>query len=169
MQKMPRTVRSRFVLWGFGFPVTLLKVPMIRIWGDWTPDVDFQDLQHALLTKLVLRKSPLTGLEVRFIRHSFRLTLQAFALRFGVTHPAVIKWEQAGNRRTGMTWTTEKDLRLSIIEQQKGTPEEFLAAYQALRARPSPTARRERITLQAPPPRIRKAGAAHAPRKARLG
>ncbi len=169
MKIMARAVRSRFVLWGFGFPVTLLKVPMIRIWGDWTPDVDYKDLQHALLAKLVLRKSPLTGLEVRFIRHAFKLTLQAFALRFGVTHPAVIKWEQAGNRKTGMTWTTEKDLRLAIIEHQGGTPAEFLAAYQALRMRPSATGRREMLTLHVSPPRPRKLRTVSARRKARLG
>lgn len=167
--RMRRTLRTRWTCWSFGFPVTLRQVPMIQLLGVWTPDVDFQDLQPALLAKLVLRQFPLTGLEVRFIRHSFKLTLQAFALRFGVTHPAVIKWEQAGNRRTGMTWTTEKDLRLCIIEHQGGTPAEFLAAYQALRTRPSATERREMITLEAIPPRTRKVRAVHARRKVRLG
>ena len=42
------------------------------------------------------------------------MTLQAFAARFGVSHVAVLKWEQRGNKPTGMTWSAEKDIRLFI-------------------------------------------------------
>jgi transcriptional regulator with XRE-family HTH domain len=61
------------------------------------------------------------------------MTLQQFAHRFGVTHPAVIQWEQAARRPTRMTWAVEKDIRLQILKSHLAVPAaRFAAAYQAL-------------------------------------
>jgi len=60
------------------------------------------------------------GNEVHFIRLYFQLTLQAFAKRFGVQHPTVIKWENFKNLPTNMTLGTEKDIRLFVIKQLFG-------------------------------------------------
>ena len=35
-----KKVQKRFVYEGFGFPVLFLNVPMIKIRGNWTPDVE---------------------------------------------------------------------------------------------------------------------------------
>ena len=42
MKKHGRTIRDRWIYRGFGFPVTLLRVPMVRIRGAWTPDVNYE-------------------------------------------------------------------------------------------------------------------------------
>jgi len=136
MKKHERIIRDRWVYNGFGFPVTLHHVPMVKIRGAWTPDVNYEHLQNGLLLVLAAKGSPLTGAEVRFIRHAFSMTLQAFAGRFGVTHPAVLKWEKTGLRPTGMAWTTEKDIRLLVVSRLEPKPERFVRMYRDLESRP---------------------------------
>jgi len=46
---LQRKLRARFVYRGFGFPVVLLAVPMVRTRGAWTPEVDYNDLSRRLL------------------------------------------------------------------------------------------------------------------------
>lgn len=133
----PRTTRPRHVYHGFGFPVTLCRVPMIRLRGVWTPDVNYELLQRAVLGALVQKPSRLTGREIRFIRLSSEMTLAAFARRFAVTHPAVLKWESAGGKATGMGWATEKDIRLFALAKLKERPDRFFRIYQALETLPS--------------------------------
>lgn len=53
------------------------------------------------------------------------MTLQEFGERFAVRHSAVIKWEKTKDNSTNMEWSTEKDIRLFIIDQL--LPEEELA------------------------------------------
>lgn len=119
-----------FVYRGFGFPVALLHVPMVRVRGVWTPDVDYNELSDRLLAVLARKPTRLTGNEIRFIRHSLAMTLEQFARRFAVTHPAVIKWERAGNRPTVMTWPVEKDIRLAVLRSCAHLrPSEFMKAY----------------------------------------
>ena len=148
MSKVLRRKRQEmFVYEGFGFPVALLHVPMVRVRGAWTPDVDFNKLSERLLEALARKAARLTGSEVRFIRHSFAMTLKQFAQRFGVTHPAVIKWERAGNRPTLMAWAIEKDIRLEILRSRSGLePKEFMSAYADLKEEAA--ARPERIRLE---------------------
>jgi DNA-binding transcriptional regulator YiaG len=135
-KKHERTIRDRWVYRGFGFPLTLRHVPLVKIRGAWTPDVNYEQLQNALLLALAAKDSSLTGAEVRFIRHAFGMTLQAFAGRFGVTHPAVHKWEKRDGRPTGMAWTTEKVIRLLVASRLESKPERFLRIYRKLDCRP---------------------------------
>jgi hypothetical protein len=141
---MEREMSRRVVYHGFGFPVTLVNVPMVRIRGAWTPDVNYEHIQRALLRVLSEKPSRLTGDEVRFIRLTFEWTLQEFAKRFSVTHPAVLKWERAGRKLTGMVWATEKDIRLYALSRLEKKPSRFFAAYLELEhqptGRPSPLA-----------------------------
>lgn len=142
---LERRHRDLFVYEGFGFPVALLHVPMVRVRGTWTPDVDFNILSGRLLEALARKPARLTGNEVSFIRQSLTMTLDQFAQRFGVTHPAVIKWERSGNRPTAMTWAIEKDIRLETLRSRsKLKPREFMAAYTDLE-----------VEAAAPPKRIR--------------
>lgn len=138
VRTLKRKNQGMCVYLGFGFPVTLINVPMMRVRGVWTPDMDFNSVSQALLGALARKPSRLTGLEIRFIRHSLSLTLEQFARRFGVTHPAVIKWERAGNRQTAMTWATEKDIRLEALRtESRVAAAAFMEAYQELRERPA--------------------------------
>jgi len=142
-----RRVRRRFVYLGFGFPVTLVNVPMIRVRGTWTPDVDYNRLARRLLKAVALKPVRLTGNEVRFVRHMLSMTLERFAGRFGVTHPAVLKWEKTGDRPTSMTWALEKDIRLEVLQTEATQRQKaFLQAYRALSKRPE--AKSERIALR---------------------
>ena len=138
---------AKYIDRGFGFPVVLEKVPLVQVRGKWTPALNYTHLAHAVLGQLAEFNGRLTGHQVRFVRHHFDLTLQAFAARFGVSHVAVLKWEQRGNKPTGMMWSTEKDIRLFIHQQLSGQPQEFLQLYDHLSHVTSP--RPARITLQA--------------------
>ena len=89
---------KKFKYEGLGFPVDLLDVPMIKVRDVWTPDIDFNELQKAVLLELCDMSLPLTGNQVHFIRTYFEMTLDAFGKHFGVTHAAVINWEKAKNR-----------------------------------------------------------------------
>jgi DNA-binding transcriptional regulator YiaG len=133
VQKLERKRQSSFVFEGFGFPVVLLNVPMVRSLGVWTPDIDYRKLTRIVLRQLALHPARLTGHEIRFIRHSMDMTLEEFAHRFGVTHPAVVQWEQCGAKPTRMAWALEKDIRLQIIKSQL-TPSasRFAQAYEEL-------------------------------------
>lgn len=137
MRAMKRKTSARFVYHGFGFPVTLHHVPMVRLRGAWTPDVNYELLERALLRVLAEKPARLSGSEVRFIRLSASMTLQEFAKRFAVTHPAVMKWERAAGGPTGMGWSTEKDIRLDVVSRLKGRPGLFFRIYRALESQPT--------------------------------
>jgi DNA-binding transcriptional regulator YiaG len=117
---------------GFGFPVTLLNVPMIEVRGEEVPNIDQRKLQELVIEALVYKSSRLTGSEVRFIRLFAELNLEKFAERFDVSHPAVLKWEGANHHATAMTWTTEKDIRLFALSLLSPKAQTFLGAYQKL-------------------------------------
>ncbi len=117
---------------GFGFPVTLLNVPLIEARGEWTPAINQKELQALVVNALVIKGSRLTGNEVRFIRLFSEMTLEKFAERFDVTHPAVLKWEKTKDQMTGMGWTTEKDIRLFALNALEPKPQQFLIVYERL-------------------------------------
>ena len=81
------------------------------------------------MNQLSHQDSHLTGKQVRFIRDYADMTLQAFADRFGVSHPAVKKWENAGDDPTNMAWSTEKDIRLFVLMQSKASASDFQQCY----------------------------------------
>jgi len=117
---------------GFGFPVTLLHVPMTEVRGEWVPSVNQKDLQEMVVEALVMKPSRLTGSEVHFIRLYSEMTLVQFAERFDVSHPAVLKWERTENHATGMNWTTEKDLRLFALTKLSPSAKKFVVVYEQL-------------------------------------
>ncbi len=70
--------------------------------------------------------------EIRFIRLFSEMTLEQFAGRFDVSHPAVLKWERAKDQVTGMGWTTEKDIRLFALNGLEPKPQQFVIVYERL-------------------------------------
>ena len=74
---MERKIQKLFVDEGFGFPVKLVNVPMIKVRGHWTPDVNYKELSESLLRALACKPTRLSGNEVHFIRQHFSLTLQS--------------------------------------------------------------------------------------------
>jgi hypothetical protein len=126
---METKTEKEFIDRGFGFPVHLLNVPMIKVRGVWTPKIDYNALAKVVLHALTHKPSPLSGSEVAFIRLHFEMTFQEFATRFAVSHPAVIKWEKAKSHPTKMNWTTEKDIRLFILSKLSADPSKFAGLY----------------------------------------
>lgn len=133
---MERKIQKRFVYEGLGFPVVLLNVPMGRVRGTWTPLVDYNKLQRDVVEALAYRPARLTGNEIHFIRSYFGMTLSEFGDRFSVSHPAVIKWENAGEEPTAMKWVVEKDIRLFILDRLSSKPTAIGKLYRELQQEP---------------------------------
>lgn len=129
---MKKKIQKIYQDYGFGFPVTLLNVPLMQVRGEWVPSVNQKELQSLVIQALVVKPARLTGNEVRFIRQFSQMTLEQFAERFDVTHPAVLKWEKTKNSTTGMAWTTEKDIRLFALNALNPRAQQFMAAYDRL-------------------------------------
>jgi hypothetical protein len=68
---MMKTQTKKGISRGFGFPVVLMNVPLIGVFGVWTSDIDYNLLQKAVLFALAHHPSGLTGNHVRFIRFWF--------------------------------------------------------------------------------------------------
>jgi hypothetical protein len=117
---------------GLGFPVRLSNVPMVKVRGEWTPNIDYNRLTDAVLHALCEKPVRLTGNEVRFIRQHFEMTLQAFGSRFAVSHAAVIKWEKTKDDPTDMNWASEKDLRLFVLSKISRRAEDLAHLYHDL-------------------------------------
>jgi hypothetical protein len=126
---METKIQKEFIDSGFGFPVKLLNVPMVKVRGVWTPKLNYNGLADAVLFALASKESRLDGSEIKFIRTHFEMTLQEFAKRFSVSHVAVLKWEKTKNHPTTMNWATEKDIRLFIIDKLRANPTQLAKLY----------------------------------------
>ncbi len=82
-----------FIYKDLGFPIQLVDVPMRKILGEWVIDINLNILQLEVLKMLIHQPTPLQAGELRFIRKYFEMTTTAFGEAFGVSHAAVIKWE----------------------------------------------------------------------------
>ena len=134
---MEKKIQKEHIDYGFGFPLILRNVPMVKVRNVWTPAVDYNVLARAVLRALAYKPSRLSGSEIKFIRNYFEMTLQAFAARFCVTHVAVIKWEKTKDHATLMSWTTEKDIRLFILSKLSKSSSEFAELYLILEELPA--------------------------------
>jgi len=129
---MQKKIQKRFVYSGLGFPVVLINVTMGKVRGSWTPVVDYNKLQKDVIEALAHKPVRLTGNEIHFIRSYFGMTLADFGERFSVSHPAVIKWENAGDEATSMKWAVEKDIRLFILDRLSSKPNAIGKLYREL-------------------------------------
>jgi DNA-binding transcriptional regulator YiaG len=144
---MKTKIQKEYVDRGFGFPLYFQNVPMVYVRGIWTPKVNYKKLSEMVLQMLVEKPSRLTGNELKFIRNKLQMTLKAFAERFYVTHPAVMKWEKSADHSTNMNWVTEKDIRLHVY-QCVSKEENLSVIYELLQKPPSPTSRKTKIDFE---------------------
>lgn len=100
----------------FGFEVILRNAPMMKVRGEWLPDINANHLRWAVLAALAHKPGPLTGNEVRFIRQWLELTTTAFGKSAGVSHAAVIKWENLADEPAKISPGTEFRIRFLITE-----------------------------------------------------
>jgi transcriptional regulator with XRE-family HTH domain len=117
---------------GLGFPIVLQNVPMIELRGIWTPDIDLNALQKVVLLALAHHPVDLTGNQIRFIRTWLGLTKLDFGKLFGVTHPAIVKWEKTNNSVSKMNLSTQRDLRLYLLDQLLTHDEDFRKAFKII-------------------------------------
>ena len=126
---MERKVQKKFTYDGLGFPIHLVNAPMMKSRGEWTLDVDYNQLQKAVLIALATKSTSLTGNEMRFIRKYFKKTLASFGQEFGVSHVAVIDWEKAENNPAKINPATEKCVRLFIMDGLDVGDHQFRESY----------------------------------------
>ncbi len=126
---MTKRFEKEFVFHGLGFPVALKNVPMIKLDGEWVPDVNYDQIEDAMAIAVALKPARLTGDEVRFVRLRYGLSPREFAELFEYTRPGILKWEACGNKPTGMNWSTEKDLRLHVLARENLKPTLFRKVY----------------------------------------
>ena len=118
--------KSTFIYEGLGIPIKLINVPMKKILGKWFIDINMETLQRVVLEALVHKPVSLTGMELRYIRHYMEMSAADFGKAFGVSHVAVVKWENAKN---GITPALELCIRLYMMNYLKAKDKEFRALY----------------------------------------
>jgi transcriptional regulator with XRE-family HTH domain len=123
---------KKFIYEGLGFPIVLENVPIINFHGETVPDIDYNQLQKAVLLHLCHKSSPLTGNEIKFIRKYFEMTLAEFGKKFGCSHVAVIKWEKFGNKFAKIEPTTDICIRLFVFSQLNTKDSAFRRLYDEL-------------------------------------
>ena len=125
-------IDKRFVYEGLGFPVILFDVPMVNLRGEWALDIDMNRFQRAVLLALAHHPFDLTGDHIRFIRSWLRLSYARFGSLFGVTHAAVVKWEKSSSRSAKIAVTTQREIRLHILDKILKNDCEFRNAYRKI-------------------------------------
>ena len=109
---MSEKIRKNLVYKGLGFPIKLIDVPMKKMFGDWVIDVDMTELQLVVLKALAYKPIQLSKKELKFIRHFLNLTTAEFGKIFGVTHSAVVQWE---NGKRNLSPSIEFCIRLYVL------------------------------------------------------
>jgi DNA-binding transcriptional regulator YiaG len=115
---MKTKIEPTFLYDGFGFPLELENVEMIKFNEGWRPKIDVHYVADEIIKKLATQEERLTGNQVKFIRSYFSMPLREFGETVvHESHTAVSKWEKCGDEITSMNENTEQVLRLYIIEQ----------------------------------------------------
>lgn len=123
---MKELKKETFIWEGLGFPIRLINVPMKKVFGEWVLDINLDLFQKVVLHTLARKSASLSGAELRFIIDYLKLSTREFAHLFGVTHAAVLKWE---NEKSRMNPSTEICLRLYILNHLKVADREFRKLY----------------------------------------
>lgn len=113
--------RKERIYWeGFGFPVILNGVSFKTTpQGYKIMDINMNKLREVVQAELLLKKSLLTGAELKFIRASLEMSQKEFADFIDVAgHSSVAQWEKKVNKVTGMSIHTEMILRLRVAKQK---------------------------------------------------
>jgi transcriptional regulator with XRE-family HTH domain len=123
---MKKTKKDTFIWEGLGFPIRLINVPMRKVFGEWVLDINLEYFQKIVLLTLARKPASLSGAELRFIIDYLQISTREFAQLFGVTHAAVLKWE---NEKSRMNPCTEVCVRLYILDYLKIADKEFRRSY----------------------------------------
>jgi len=111
---MNKKIIKKYIYDGLGFPIELHNVEMVKLGDEYHPKIDVRQIANSAIQSLVLRKSRLTGNQIKFIRTYFSMSLREFAKIVNESHMAVKKWENFQNESTNMDKNIEIILRLHI-------------------------------------------------------
>jgi DNA-binding transcriptional regulator YiaG len=125
---------KKYIFNGFGFPVELHNVPAREIRGSIEPIINYKSLAAKVISEICSDENtnPLTGRQVFFLRNHLRMTLREFGKLLEVTHPVIKQWEKCDDKSTKMSDSTEKILRLKMLESIGTKPARFMEAFQNL-------------------------------------
>ncbi len=102
---------------GFGFPVIFEKLTAVKLRGEWVPDVDLNLYAKPLVEFICAEQEvPLSGSQVKFIRHFFGKSLREFAKFLNVKHQSVMRWEEKKQSAARIDVNTEIVMRLKILK-----------------------------------------------------
>ncbi len=121
--------QETFIFDGLGFPIKLINVPMKKVFGEWAIDINMDKLMLVALEALIHKPVAMTGDELKFIRSYLHMTMAAFGKTFGVSHVAVLKWENEKNR---ISPPLEICIRLYVWDHLRAKDKEFRALYREL-------------------------------------
>lgn len=100
---------------GFGFPVLLKGVEFKGEGADRYLDIPHEAIARQLLEVLLLKPSPWTGAELRFVRKELDMTQTEFAKLIHVrNHSSVVGWEKKDELPTGISEPAEVFIRLQV-------------------------------------------------------
>lgn len=125
---------KRYIFKGFGFPVELHNVPAREIRGSIEPIINYKNLAIMVISEICSDENtnPLTGRQVFFLRNHLNMTLREFGKMLEVTHPVVKQWEKCDDHSTKMSDSTEKILRLKMLQAIGMKPTRFMEVFQNL-------------------------------------
>lgn len=123
---MKEIKRETFIYEGLGFPILMVNVPMKKVLGEWVMNINFAQLQRVAMLALAKKNVPLSGKEIRSIRHFLNMSTHKFAAELGVSHVAILNWESEERK---MNADTEIRLRLYVLNHLKVTDKEFRKTY----------------------------------------
>ena len=72
-------------------------------------------MEHMVAQELILRRLPLRGREVKFLRSIFAMSQREFADKLGLSHVAICKWEKAVDRRLDII--QEIAVKVLVVDQ----------------------------------------------------
>lgn len=105
---------------GFGFPVIFDRLPAVKLRGELVPDVDFHQFAKPLIEYICANQEiPLSGNQVKFIRHYFGMSLREFANFLNVKHQSVMRWEGKKQSAARIDVNTEIIMRIKILKNLK--------------------------------------------------
>lgn len=114
---MNKKLAKTYIYKGLGFPIELNDVEMILVNGKYTPKIDVRSVAEKAIKDLVLQKTKLTGIQVKFVRNYFSFSLREFSKIVNESHAAINKWEGFNNKPTNMDPNIETTIRLYIYDK----------------------------------------------------
>jgi DNA-binding transcriptional regulator YiaG len=109
--------------WGLGFPVQIENPKFKSIRGQLVLDINYNKLMKDVLIALSYKPVRLTGYEIKYIRHYFEMTIDAFANYLGISIYKIINAELKGDKISEVDMDIEQKIRKFIIANISDPPE----------------------------------------------